>query len=515
MLEVANPLWLAGLVLVPAVRRLHRYKDVGFRFPVSSHVLWRSVRAADGAGPALRQPDPAWRRRAAAVAAIILALAGVSWRTGTPAVTVWVDDSLSMATIESGGASRWELAETALAEAFKGFDGEAIARPLSDPALSWRLPREDGRYLPGLDTTGREPAPPALLDPARQHWLLTDGADRHLDAWATAAALTRILQVGSPAPNLAVYRAGARRDADSLEVLVSIENHGDLAETRRLVVESDGTLLGARSVTLDPGTAISLVIPAAGATGSITARLEPPDALAGDDALAIDLAAMEPAPARLGRDCPPALRAAVSAHPGLRPVSATGSGELDIVCGVPVTSDGPALVFVNGAPMGQGTAAWVAADDRLRSVALPDAPLRVLRMPDGVVPSARVLMTVGANPAVCAPRGPDPVLYVALDLADETLTGDPAFPLLISALAGSVVGRPLLVGSVQSARDRGASEITPLALPAISAPPTGATVSDAVQAGPWFLWLAVVLIALDALGEYRRGGIRLARGPAR
>src|SRR5678809_663308 len=92
-----HPWWLAALALLPVVHWLHRYRAASAAARVAAVFLWRAD-AAIGARDTRRQPpDPAWRRRAAIVALLVLALAGPRWRAerGAP-VVVWLDDSQSL-----------------------------------------------------------------------------------------------------------------------------------------------------------------------------------------------------------------------------------------------------------------------------------------------------------------------------------------------------------------------------------------------------------------------------------
>ena len=64
--------------------------------------LWQDDRARAAQAGERRPPDAAWLRRAAILALLCIALAGPHWQRPAERVTVWIDDSLSMQTLEDG-----------------------------------------------------------------------------------------------------------------------------------------------------------------------------------------------------------------------------------------------------------------------------------------------------------------------------------------------------------------------------------------------------------------------------
>ena len=117
-MNFATPAWLFGLLLVPVIWYLHRTGPILRRHPVASLDPWRDARLEAMQAGQRRRADPAWIRRAVIAALLSLALAGPTLPRGGERVTLWVDDSLSMQTVQSG-RTRLErgldLAATALA----------------------------------------------------------------------------------------------------------------------------------------------------------------------------------------------------------------------------------------------------------------------------------------------------------------------------------------------------------------------------------------------------------------
>ena len=119
MLSLASPLWLSALLLIPLVWWLHRFRERGRRFPVAALFLWDTAREDGSVGELAQRPEPVWLLRAALVALLVLALAGPQWTVEESArVVLWIDDSVSMRSLDGNGASRlqrgWEKARLEL-----------------------------------------------------------------------------------------------------------------------------------------------------------------------------------------------------------------------------------------------------------------------------------------------------------------------------------------------------------------------------------------------------------------
>ena len=134
MLGLTAPFWLAALAAIPLVRWLHRWRAPLRNAPVSAAFLWESAEDVSAGGQRRARPDPAWRRRALIVALLAISMAGPWWQQDVTRITVWVDDSLSMSTIEAGQSRL----QTGLAEVAAALDEmpsvEANLRSLSGPA---------------------------------------------------------------------------------------------------------------------------------------------------------------------------------------------------------------------------------------------------------------------------------------------------------------------------------------------------------------------------------------------
>ena len=139
LLSFLTPLWLAGLVLLPAIRWLHRAGPPRREVAVSRLALWRGAEASRPNPGARRPPDPAWRRRALLAALLLIALAGPRWPEERVRVTLWVDDSLSMLTREASGTRLAEGLASARSQLAELPQADVEVRVLSDPWLRLRL----------------------------------------------------------------------------------------------------------------------------------------------------------------------------------------------------------------------------------------------------------------------------------------------------------------------------------------------------------------------------------------
>jgi len=219
VIDILQPGWLAvGAAAALAIWWLHRFHHRGGDRIVSAAFLWREQGAPDPRGHLQRPVDRRWWMRALVAFLLALALARPTW-TGSDqrVVDVWIDDSQSLATIEYG-SSRAAAATDLLVQRLADTNAtsarvHSLTTPgrtlelklgrLSDAraALSdWIRPRARAAQLPL----------PAEMDPAAEHWLVTDGADASLAAWAASVPLRHVVTVGSEAENVAVTCDGAR-----------------------------------------------------------------------------------------------------------------------------------------------------------------------------------------------------------------------------------------------------------------------------------------------------------------
>lgn len=507
MLEWSSPLWLLGLSGAPFVWLLHRLRSARPEIPVSAGFLWRARAMEDEAGRRFTETDPAWRRRALLVALLALAAAGPRWAEAPRRnLDIWVDDSLSLQAME-GGTPRHRLALAALAEALRAeAPYQATLRSLGRADRSLRF--DSGSAADGLaqlagwfGEPGSEPRPPipAAMNPEAAHWLLTDGADAALDAWAAAAPLARIVRAGEARENLAVTVLSVRPVPDGGERwagLVGLANTGALPARRTVELHAGGRLLRSWPVELAAGasTRLSFDLPEA-AGASLRAWVSPADALEADDRLALDLSGRIPA-RRVG-PCGPYLRAALEAHPRLdfRPEA---TPELTFACGEKARFEGAGIHFHSPGAASPPAAPlfWTAAAGPLRALFLDRAWLRIFRDYPFRPEEGETLLAVATRPLIRQWSAPDRIA-VYLDMDDADFARRPEYPALVAGLVGRLAPAADWERGYEVERSPEPSRIAPLALPPVRAASTAATTPAGLDLGPWLILAALAVLALD------------------
>ena len=475
MIGFGAPWWLLATAAVPLVYWLHRYRTPAVRREVSALFLWREASEGAGGSEHRHPPDPAWRRRALVALLLALALAQPWWRGAHLPVTVWIDDSLSMRTVE-GNRSRLatglSMLERAIADA--GVE-QAVLRSLGDSVLV-RRSGEAGALDAATWTRGEprvlRPPIPALMSGNSAHWLLTDGTGAALRRWAGIAPLARVVHVGEASGNVAVTRLAARRSAGdprAFDLLVEVSNRGRAPVRRELALQAGDSVVDRLELELAAGETRHVTrrhrLPAA----ELSALLSPGDPLANDDALHLQAATFAPLRVLSDPACPPALRQAIAAHPALA-VTEDGAAALQLACtpgerravplvrihtgaARPITFPPvwlPAVPVVGGSGSGAAfvrvslPAAWIAAVEQ----ELPRT---------GFEP----LLVAGERPLVARRRGQAAEIHVLVDMARPAFVEQPEYAVFVSALAEAAVGRPLLDGVTMVARSPLESDIEP------------------------------------------------------
>ena len=420
-----SPVWLFGLLLVPIIWYLHRSGPILRRHPVASLDLWRDARLDAMHAGQRRRADPAWIRRAAIAFLLSLALAGPTLPTGGQRVTVWVDDSLSMLAGQSG-RTRLErgldLAAAALGAAgVRDVETRVLGSPLRvgagfGPSDRGTITSQAGRSEPQLPD-------PAQLDRSRSHWLLTDGADASVNAWFAAAPVARVFQVADNSSNVGIARLSARpqpADAMALAIQVQLTNAGDRAESRRVVVTTDAGVIGARDVSIEPGSTVTIPFETQAPVRSVEARASPTDALPDDDTVAVDTSSLAPVATIVDTACPAAVLRAIRAHPALR-AARDSDARLVVDCGGATTANAalPRIRVASGAleTIDGSTLRWARGfADRLPRVSFAPS-LRSRGRIEAAGRADSVLLEAGMAPLIVLRHGPPRVVETSLDFS--------------------------------------------------------------------------------------------------
>jgi hypothetical protein len=488
VIEFGVPLWLLGLLAIPCLRWLHRSGAPLRATTVASLEPWPQASLEATTGATRPPPDPAWRRRAAILALLLVALAAPRLPSGPPPLTVWIDDTPSLATI-ADGSSRLERGrarvESALAQRAQG-RGEVEFR----------------RFL--------HPPRPAALDPRREHWLLSDGSRAATAEWLREAPIGRVVMIEDAAVNVGLIRLAARaslREGGGVRVLLGVANGGNAAASRQLELAVDGRTRASRELALAPlaEAVVEFEVPD-GAT-RLAARLVPGDALADDDRIELSLDGLAPLVLAVADDCPAELHTALEAHPALT-LGEHGAADVQLACGPgpPAPAAGlPLLHFaVDGpAPAAPAPLQWTQAVREIATdpTALPTARLRGALQPR---PGERVLANSEGAVALAWSAGPPRVLRSALDPARGAL-GNAEYARWLAWLIDTTVGTELLGRVVATERPDASSRVAAAArLPNRGGAAVVAPKPAALALARPLLAIAVLLLAWELALQLRR-----------
>lgn len=506
-MSFASPAWLFGLLLVPLIWYLHRSGPVLRRHPVSSLLLWKRSEATTSEAGARRHPDPAWIWRAVIATVLSIVLARPQVESGSAPVTIWLDDSLSMRTVEEG-RTRTEAGIAEARDLVKQRANAAIVvRKLSRP---WQaLPLKDSA---ASGEPGAEPAPPPieLLDPSRSHWLVTDGADAKLNDWTRTAPLERVIRVGDITRNVGITRVAARRQpgaTQAIAVEVRVSNGGSERERRTLLLDDGSAAPITQQLTVEPGASQAVVFTLDTVARSLRLQLSPADALEDDDDATLDLASLDRIGVGVGEDCPAGIAKAIAAHPALRPgdessaqvlldCGAAGAGRLQV----------PRIRFADGrlTQVSDDVWLWAADVDAARRISASELPRQMRGDLDPLASEDRVLLSAGDTPLIVRRGGSPRVVDVALDMESAAFRTQQSFPLLISLLVDEALGQQLLGRVAALERGPAASRVASLGKLDARAAAVAPTPAMAPLDLTLLLVLALVALAWDALTLLRR-----------
>ncbi len=513
MPSLESPLWLLGLLAVPLVWWIHRFRNQGVDLPVSTVVLWRNISCPESRGHRLTTADPLWRQRAIIITAIALALTAPAWDSlSNRTVDAWFDHSLSMHTVEESG-TRIELG---IQQLLNTLDAEGISQAtihsLQDHSRSLQFKSQTAiqnrealqAWLSAAPQTISRPLPGPTL-PEHETWLVTDGADNRLQGWVNSTGVQQIIQVGSTTENAALTRLSVRPSLTQVGFtgIASISNQGQKNATRWLQIRTQEKVLGRWSLTLQPGETRLHTFTAPLNTRLIEATLLQPkgitgDALASDDSLSLSIPGTEVA---LTGNCGRPMQSLLQALPDIRlTATASTSSALTIVCAreQPLTQ-GTTIWFHTGGQTQQVSKPpfWKPSAQRLSQLSLQ--PVQLLASDAQTPAVGQPLLTADGTTLISFQSTPNRLMEVRLDITAPQLTEHPAFPALVTGLMEFMLEHnlPGRIHTVQHTLQE--TQITPRPLQINNSirPNNHSTVT--LDLTNWFIIAALILLLFDLI----------------
>jgi hypothetical protein len=529
MISLQAPLWLLLLGLIPLIRWLHRFRQQATSIPSTTLFLWRTFQQNSTIDGAAGRPDARWLLRALIATLIILCLSKPSLQhDGGPSIEVWLDDSLSMFTIEDGqtrirtGMQQLQLylAKTQASRIRIHSLGNPASQLVLETGNTSRWPSRLAEWT--SQPLGEPlPPPPATLSPFSSHILLSDGADSALNSWAQDAPLHHLIQTGNAQHNLALTRLSLRRPLNAsgklsahINGMVRIDNPGKAAQQTRLILQLDERIVDTQLLDIPPADKVvtSFTI-AATARGRFQARIESAhDSLPLDDELGLYLDQLNPAlQYQLQGDCDLPVVAALDAHPAL--IRVTGQPQVMIDCSgqadessQPTLRLHPAHSILHTSESGH----WH-HDITPNSLQLAAG----LAYSDSAPPlssRASPILSADGRMLILQQQQSAQTIDSYLDTSDTAFARQPEYPLLllglISRLSGSSLGADPLTASI----NRIASRIAPAALSITPAPPAETRPAQTSLTGMLLITALLLLVVDAALAFGLVRGPRMQRG---
>ena len=435
-----------------------------------------------------------------------------------PPLEVWVDDSLSMFTLEQGH-SRLQAGLRQL-QSFLGehkFSGIQL-HSLGDPARVLSLdPENTSAWGDQLNAWTRqpqaEPLPPPLVTLSTQasHVLVTDGADRSLNRWAGSAPLSHVIRSGKLRQNLALSRLSLREpltDSGFIAGSVRIDNLGDAGQSLQLVISQQDSIIKTLALEIPPLASRSTTFSTTSdSKASLQAQLQSSnDPLPLDNSLELDLADLRaPLGYSVHGDCNPNFMAVIDSHPALVRMN-TGADVLINCSAEALSSALPELVLHPASNLRRTTqsAHWHQA---VSTGYLPvtagvaysnEAP--TLSSVNTAILSANDRMLILQRP------GSDKVIDCYIDTGDAAFVHEAQYPLLMLALISQISGRNLETVPLTIDRDPLASRITPIAFPLGAPSRASARATDVILTTPILFAIFLLLVTDAVLGRFAAPG---------
>ena len=491
MMVFAQPLWFAAFAVIPIIYWLHRWHMPESTITVSAIFLWDDSKDTPASGPARKRPDASWWRRALIAVLIVLVLAQPFWRTQQSSLTVWVDDSLSMLSVEDGV----RRATTAMQQ----FEADLLDSGIDRAAVSWRSLGKPGvSFLPA--STSKESL----------HWLLTDGSSDLVREWAASAFISHIIQTGQATENVAISKLSVSRSlttGNSFDVLVSVSNTGLADDTRQIELFAGGSRAAQTELSLSAGETAYWRAQIPATASEVTASLRSVDVLVEDDMLAVQTASLQAIDTSVDEACGPALRLALARHPSLKILATGTDAQLTVTCHTgffpnPPNAGGAAIRSLQSPGQSETTnLVWTASETFPQRLLLAGDYIKAVPAAEPLANNSNDILAQNGGQALVVGHAISPdslrTIDTVIDLSDPTFTRQPGFPALVAVLVDLAHGRRVLDDSVTTSRDPESSIIIPLRMDVAADVRTAALNDVESPLSRLILVLAILVLLFD------------------
>jgi hypothetical protein len=519
MIGFQAPLWLLLLGLIPLIRWLHRFRFDSTTWPSTTLFLWVGLQRQTPDKGSPGEPDPRWMLRALITGLLILMLAKpfLQDARGQP-VEVWIDDSLSMFTLER---SQTRI-QAGLLQLQSYLDEHGFSRielhSLGDPAARLSLdPEDSANWAARMDAWTSQPRSEPLLPPAvtlskrANHILITDGADKAVNRWAQTAPLVHIIRTGELRQNFVLGEFSLRDsmlESEPVQGSARVHNLGESASRLRLVIKQRDNIVEALDLEIPPwGSALSTFSIDPGNSGSLVAQLESSDdPLLQDNNLALDIASQRSSIGyTLFGDCAPGFRAVIRSHPAF--VKVDDGADVLINCSDELVDSMLPTLRLHPARDLRHTAQAAHWHQQLTMGLLPVFAGVAYSNTAPVLSSQGIpILSADGRILILQNTGSRKVIECYLDTHDAAFSREALYPLLMLALLGRLSDGNLETAPQSIRRNIAASRILAEALPVNTAPRVSVQSLESITTPSDKLILFAVLLLLladAALGLYR------------
>jgi hypothetical protein len=448
MLEFSLPFWPLAIVAFPLIWWLHKRATTARTHYVSAIFLWPDTQHAQGVKNKAKRPPPIWILRALILAALLISLSVPTYTSRKNRIHIWLDDSASMTTRE-GNTTRFEMAIDKITQSLNDSNTSIVLHSLtspdknlniSDTTEDWQNTVRSWITTPGYSV---ELPDNSKISNNENHWLITDGADTHLNTWVKSVPLNRIIYIGQESENVSLINLSVRPSLDNRHKLVvsaTVLNSGNESTTRILKLKSGNKAFLSKELALPAQTHIQTTTTLQYHDGlTITASLSPNDAFDIDDTIVLAADNLRYTPINISDQCHRSVKIAIQSIPFAQITETRENSQLVIACSddLPDISK-PFILLTHGSPAStlSGPAYWTpTAPSYLRELDMHGISSKlVLNDTSNKTTDQIPLLKSGNTNLITYQELPAKSIFVYFDISSKPILYSPVLPLLLLKL---------------------------------------------------------------------------------